>query len=388
MHPSLRRLLFGLLIAPTPILVAVDEIHAQTSSVRPTAQEVGKAADAFLKRPVKEQEAIAAALRGELDAIADATLPHLRTCATAALTASEPRTKAFPSREAGKRASKPDARRDTDLIQRAEYVFGLGTIEHSDTEPTKKPQRPAWEATQRRHLVHTSLLGMPPDADRAVAELLRILDRDSSADRFAAFLESWRNGTESFYEALDRTAGTDGSVFFYDAMLHDFAGIFAPGSAEAASIASLGNAHDALHNGFLSYRQYRAFREAVAWSLVLPPDHPLPKCLARYEAPVKGAYSLREQVLMVLATLDYDPRAVATKIAATAAALPVPLWQESYNPYPQWNTIFGDAMPKMIAQAESTDAWLAAAKKKLGETASTIRNTAQRHLNSKPSPNR
>ena len=35
-------------------------------------------------------------------------------------------------------------------------------------------------------------------------------------------LETWRNGSESFYHALDRTAGTEESVFFYDAMLGDF----------------------------------------------------------------------------------------------------------------------------------------------------------------------
>src|SRR6185503_21020214 len=98
-----------------------------------------------------------------------------------------------------------------------------------------------------------------------------------------AFLHAWRNGDESFYEALDRTAGTKDAVFFYDAMLSDFRTQFGSGDAGHTLGRGLQVAHDALHDAFLAYRQYRGFREAVAWSLVLPPGRALPKRLQRYE---------------------------------------------------------------------------------------------------------
>ena len=112
-------------------------------------------------------------------------------------------------------------------------------------------------------------------ADRALARLMYQLDTDTRADQFAAFLHAWRNGEESFYEALDRTAGTKDAVFFYDAMLGDFRQQFGGGGAPAMG-RGLQQAHDDLHDAFLAYRQYRGFREAVAWSLVLPPGRALP----------------------------------------------------------------------------------------------------------------
>ena len=66
------------------------------------------------------------------------------------------------------------------------------------------------------------LRGFLPDQDLALASMLRELDHDRGADEFSSVLEEWRDGDESFYRALDRTAGTQDSVFFYDAMLGDF----------------------------------------------------------------------------------------------------------------------------------------------------------------------
>jgi hypothetical protein len=153
----------------------------------------------------------------------------------------------------------------------------------------------------------------------------------------AAFLQSWRNGDESFYEGLDRTAGTKDSVFFFDAMLGDFRGLFAGGASDGGATLPGGpqQAHDALHDAFLAYRQYRGFREAVAHALVLPPDVPLPARLHRYEERVAGGYSLRQQVVMVQATMieragstdafleraETERRELATTLTRTAAEL-------------------------------------------------------------------
>jgi hypothetical protein len=129
-----------------------------------------------------------------------------------------------------------------------------------------------------------------PDADKALGSLLFQLDADEGGAEFSLFLQGWRNEKESFYEALDRTAGTKDSLFYYDAMLHDFTDRFAKGSKGKALKQSLVTAQDALHDSFLALRQYRGFREAVAWTLVIPPSSPLPHRLQRYEAKAEGAY--------------------------------------------------------------------------------------------------
>jgi hypothetical protein len=265
------------------------------------------------------------------------------------------------------------------LVRGAEYIVGLGVI-----QPVSLPGRttPAdQKLADRRVAVHNALLGMLPGTDLALADLMRRLDTDTSADRFAAFLESWRNGDESFYQALDRTAGTRDSVFFFDAMLNDFAGEFAHKDLDPAGPRrSLQAAHDALHDAFLSYRQYRAFREAVAWSLVLPPDVPLPLGLGRYEQKPQGMYSLREQVVMVLALEDFDPLAVVRQVTGHADALPQPLWRDHYDPYVRWNEVFAGLVPRMLEKAPDTDAFLSQAQAQLRELATKVDAVARSAL--------
>ncbi|MFN3242677.1 MAG: hypothetical protein ACE37K_14335 [Planctomycetota bacterium] len=258
------------------------------------------------------------------------------------------------------------------------YRYGLARIE----PVLRTGGRNALKAAELRVPTELLLLGMLPDADLVVAELQRQMDGDRSADPFMRFLELWRNGDESFYQALDRTAGTQDSVFFYDVMLGDYVKSFGKGKSAAAKhlASSLDAAHDALHDSFLSYRQYRAFREAVALSLVLPPDVQLPARLRRYETAAEGLYSLRDQVQMVLAANDHDPRAVTTLVRETAPPLPDPLWSSSYNPYDGWTKVFQRAMPKMIADSGSTDAFLAKASKQATERATTVRNAARAAL--------
>ncbi len=113
---------------------------------------------------------------------------------------------------------------------------------------------------------------------------------------------------------------------------------------------------------------------------MLPPDVALPTRLQRYEAPVAGAFSLREQVTMVLATMEWDVQALAEKVGSTAAPMPQPLWHGSYDPYPKWNELYAAALPKMIADAGDTDTFLRRSRAVLGDRATAIRAAAAQAL--------
>jgi hypothetical protein len=274
------------------------------------------------------------------------------------------------------------------LPSRVEYCFGQRTIlvgEFADHVGAKQPKPASGKASNGDHpapedadplLLRHALLGCVPDADKALASLLFQLDADEGGAEFSLFLQGWRNEKESFYEALDRTAGTKDSLFYYDAMLHDFTDRFAKGSKGKALKQSLGTAQDALHESFLALRQYRGFREAVAWTLVLPPSSPLPHRLQRYDAKVEGAYSLREQALMVAECLDYDLHEIVALALADAPRLSEPLWTKPYDPYPAWNARFLKLQPTMIQMARSTDAMLARAKARRTELADALRKIA------------
>jgi|GEM_PF-4940543 len=279
------------------------------------------------------------------------------------------KSKLGKTKKARKRA--PDAIATWQLPTLVTYRYGLTCIE----PVLQSGGRTAQQRAQRRAPAELLLLGMLPDADLIMADLQARMDHARSADGFMRFLELWRNGDESFYEALDRTAGTEDSVFFYDVMLGDYVNEFGKGKTEAAKqlAKSLDAAHDALHESFLSYRQYRAFREAVALSMVLPPDVPLPKQLQRYESKAQGLYSLRQQVMMVLAVNGYDPRTVAKLIAESAPPLPDPLWSAGYDPYPAWSAVFQRAMPEMIAASGDTTKFLESVEQRLIAGAERLR---------------
>jgi hypothetical protein len=134
----------------------------------------------------------------------------------------------------------------------------------------------------------------------------------------------------------------------------------------------LAAAHDALHAAFLAYRQYRGFREAVAWSLVLPPERALPSRLRRYETAAAGAYSLRQQVVMVCHLFDGEAPRVVDEIARTAPALPEPIWSGVHDPYPAWSALFAAQLPRMIEAASTSDAFLARALARRTEAANAI----------------
>lgn len=296
----------------------------------------------------------------------------LRTLAPTARQPQHERTKAHGLQRAKRTIDFPHD--DDALPRRVDYQFGHGVI--APRTGKLAPPPPA-----KGHAdpipMQQALLGYAPDADLALAVLMQRLDQDAAGDAFAAFLQSWRNGDESFYEALDRTAGTKDSVFFFDAMLGDFTVKFGGHGADRLR-GGLQQQHDALHAAFLAYRQYRGFREAIAWSLVLPPDVPLPKRLARYEEKASGGYSLREQVAMVAMTYDDDPEALLAAILRTTPKLPQPVWSGPHDPYPAWNALVAERQATMVERAGSTDRWLAAALEHRGKTAQQWRELAQR----------
>jgi hypothetical protein len=373
------------------VIAAATPANAQAPP--PAARD----AAAFAQRPAAEQEQILARLRAALARDPSGLDSAIAALAAAAGGGTE-RVPRLPTREAKElkhSAKKAHARPEAAAMPvptAVRYVFGLGVIEPSDAAAqgskndkngkNGKKARADQGSVARHAAFEAAALGMHPDAGAALAELLRRLDQDPGGDRFAAFLHAWRDGSESFYEALDRTAGTPEAVFYYDAMLGDFCAQFADkDSLEAAELRrSLDAAHDAVHAAFLSYRQYRAFREALGLALVLPPDQPLPARLARYEAKVPGGYSLRQQAQMALAALDYDPARVVAAFAERAAPLPRPIWSGQHDPYPAWNEVFAGLQPRMIEAAGDTDAFLARADAQLRAIADAHRKAAQASL--------
>lgn len=323
--------------------------------------------------PPARQAVAAGALLEDLAATPiDAVLQaFVRTLAADAERATPERAKIRGSKRAARAvefAAEPER-----LPRRVEYRFGLGAIATlADAKATAKPAPGKADPIALRQ----ALLGCVPDADKALAALLRRLDVDTRGDAFATFLQGWRNEDESFYEALDRTAGTKDSVFFFDVMLDDFRGQFGKGESGQKLAGGLQVAHDALHDAFLAYRQYRGFREAVGWSLVLPPTTPLPARLARYEAKAEGAYSLREQLVMASEALDHDVDAVVAAALADAPPLPQPVWSAGYDPYGAWNARFTALQARMIERAGSTDAFLQAALERRTKLATTVQQRA------------
>ncbi|MBK6938930.1 MAG: hypothetical protein IPH13_01815 [Planctomycetes bacterium] len=200
--------------------------------------------------------------------------------------------------------------------------------------------------------------GCVPELELLVASIERELDVDHGADEYALFLESWRNGgphgDESFYEALDRSAGTQEAPFFYDAMLADFVVKFA---AVEGKRWDLQIRHDKNQNMFLAYRQYRGFIEASAYALALPSDVKLPARLARYdyESAGQNLLSLRHQIDVLVELNDGDVGKVLTELKAFIAARPLPerLWN-GYELAAQFSESFGERAKEFPATQKSS----------------------------------
>lgn len=203
------------------------------------------------------------------------------------------------------------------------------------------------------------LNGCIPETGLALCAIEQQLDVHATYDDYARFLEDWRNtdknGDESFYEALDRTAGTDDAVFFYDSMLSDFVQRFAKTEAKGWS---LEEQHGKLHQAFLATRQYRGFVEAVAHSLALPASLSFPTRLARYDydSVPGGMYSLRHQVDILIGRHGGDVAAVVDECRMFLGDNPPsPVIWDTYPLAARFVDHFQAEIPKIVAGGRSTD---------------------------------
>jgi len=263
--------------------------------------------------------------------------------------------KKFKARTSGKKG--PSGPRLFPLPKQVVYRFGYRELLSLDPKnralngALKKEHAPTVDDLSAASRLEAVLVGTLPETELIVAEIQRRLDIDPTADLYARFLETWRNwgpyGEESFYEALDRTAGTEEEVFFFDAMLGDFVGQFA--SAEGKKW-PLQEQHDKNQQSFLAYRQYRGFIEAVSYAMVTPPDIDLPARLSRYDygSVAPGLYSLRHQLDLMVAFENGDVIAVIDELHAFLQERPMPenLWN-GFDPL----GAMGDRFRKKVADA-------------------------------------
>ncbi|MFH0945419.1 MAG: hypothetical protein V2A76_09505 [Planctomycetota bacterium] len=276
----------------------------------------------------------------------------------------------------------------TILPEQVAYKFGSREVvslddRNNDLEKRlNKGRAPTAEDLSAADRLRWLAEGCLPESELVLASIQQRLDVLDAGDQLALFLEAWRNrgpdGDESFYEALDRTAGTPDEVFFYDAMLGDFAGKF---GGRAAMRWSRQQQHEYTQQGFLSYRQYRGLIEAVSYSLVLPPDLSLPERLKRYDYGSVGAgqLSLRHQIDLLVESRKGDVKPVLDHVESFLKEhpLPDPLW-EKYDPLSdfyqaiQWET-------NLLVEREklSTDELFEALKKRRIELAAKIREACQ-----------
>jgi hypothetical protein len=359
--------------------VVASFILSASPQASKSASDEERAAQAiawFEKRSPDQQKKILAAVRKDLDALGDPYLASLRAHAERASGLAkkkdlELKSKASPE---GSRA----LARELPFPIHTEYVFGARVVRHALDADHKPKDAKTRAADEMRALLH----GYSLDLDAAFAACLAELNQDQSADDFALFLEGWRNGDESFYRALDRTAGSKEEVFYYDAMLGDFMQKFVkgPGDKPMDVKKNLAAAHDALHDGFLTYRQYRALREAFALSMLLRPGTKLPATLARYETAPAQRFSVRDDVEMLLALSNGDLTLPIQLLTSTSPALPRPLWGAKYEPLEPFFAAFAVKLADVNAAFQSPNAALAKWRERREKLAAQIVEAARKAL--------
>jgi hypothetical protein len=230
-----------------------------------------------------------------------------------------------PIRSVSEKTGRPKTTGPAEIFQTRTVTYRFGTRDffRGVEEPkSKAPIEPKDVAPA--HQLTWLLTGQVPEVELAVAAMQRELDVDRSRDKLSRFLEYWRNGHESFYQALDRTAGTTEAVFFYDAMLGEFTSKLAP---ELLKARTLSEKHDRLHEAFLTLRRYRRFIEAS--SLTLVSTEPFPVRLKDFEySAIPGSAQVRDGIELVLASHRWDVAKAAEDLKAVLVASPMPndLW--------------------------------------------------------------
>ena len=254
----------------------------------------------------------------------------------------------LPDTKTRKRSGREStAHQAPDSAQAIVYRFGTRSFQATDPKNRRLIQRllkqPSLEADMlsAQTRLEWTLQGALADAELLVAVLEAELDVLRDLDELALLLESWKHqGPLSFYQELDRATRTGEEVFYLDSQLEKFVDAMAPRVGRRWSPEQK---RQKFHSSFLTYRQYRSFIEAVAWSLVLPPDLPLPAHLARYDyGAVEGSGdSVRHELDILLDEQAGDSRAVVSEVRQVIESCPFPAvpWQ-SYSLAAEFNQHF------------------------------------------------
>lgn len=312
------------------------------------------------------------------DAVAKLDDPHLRSLRGFAereqklgKKAAKPRYKPL---RVGKKYSKSDtARKDSSALvdqlpfrSKFEYRWAYGDIaEHQIRYDGRRLSKKKRQRRDTQMELEDLCKGYPLDVGQALAGMMRDLDNERSADRHAVFLNSWHNGTETFYQALARAAGGREGVFCYDTMLGDWVRscVGKKHPEYKSMIKSLDASQQAFYRMASTYRSYRGLREMVALSLVLPSDQRLPESLARlYQDNAGQGYSTRDNIILLLAAHVGDVDATVKTILNHLESMPIDTWHAGFQPVHGIYAAFKKLMPKLVAGGLHTDKVLALKK--------------------------
>lgn len=305
------------------LLMACPGAAQDAAAPDPDVEALLRRFDALRK---KDRDRVAESLFQSAWAIEDPFVASLKT-----LTDPE----AFEKRP---RVPKHDPRRDFDaawMIElpfplRSVYRFGFGTLDRLDAK--KKPSSQKARIEQREQIA-AMMNGELPDTDLILAGSLRELDDQRTVDRFAGFLARWRDGKESFYEALERTAGTEDSVFHFDIMLEEWVDDFVPKDHADGKQLRRGPdaAQVAFHRAFRNVRLYRELREMIALTFLLPGEAPMPSDLSSYEQKLSSdRHSSRECVEILLEICEGDVNEVIRRVREASPPFLEDPWTAAY----------------------------------------------------------
>lgn len=342
----------------------VDATRVGDSVSTVTSAELATLERRFTRLSPRRREAVLSSMRDAVFAIDDPYVRAVRALAEEAERSFEPRVDAPRVRRVSGRSETavddalPLAAR-LPFPTASSYRFGLGTVEPIEiTGPDGRRLSRSKQAAERHARELDAMLeGRLPGLDRALASLLRELDDERAMDLEAAFLESWTNGAETFYEALDRTAGRMEGVFHYDAMLEEWSRYCVPKDHPDRAVFRRGLDEQirGFQEAFLSYRSYRSVREMLALALLLGPDDRLPEPLGRYESNGgDGTHSTRECVEVVLSVHGRDPRAVVAAFLANAERLADAPWRARHEAWRGVDRMFEDARDRAAATGLDT----------------------------------
>lgn len=330
-RPWRHVLLAGVALLVTSLVMAQTPPNSQPDQARIEAQS-----RAFGRLPAKEQERILQVMRGSIEQLDE---PSVRAMLGA-------HTRAFPQGQPLRSRVVPAA--TTAAAKAASRQLRLRALLAGD-------------------VTEGAIAAGDPSLTPIAGRLLASIDTDRSVQCFAAFLGRWRNGEESFYQALVRTAGSGEGVFHYDAMFAEWQRTCVPkGDAAIATFRrSTDDAQRGFRKSFEAYWHYRSLREAFVASVLLDPDVPLPAGLQRFEQALAGGYSMRDCFVLLAALHHDDVLAMAEAFVTAMRPMPERHWSSDDHVYEDFQAMFAAALPRMLELAPHTDQLLAQSKDRL-----------------------